>query len=137
MYDIQEIVKKKKEREEYEKKLKESHQELLEIRNSVTSDMKKELAVIEKALNDFREKYKDISKELSIELTVQFGIKPEIKVEPRNKIKFDVLQGKSKFDENKNFNFDLNIDDVETDSEEDEESFADDDSEWNESEIKV
>lgn len=140
MYNIQEIIKKKKAREEYERKLQESQNELLEIRDNITNDMKKELAVIEQALNDFREKYKEISKELSLEFTVQYGIKPEIKIEPRTKIKFDVLQGKSKFDENKNFGLvDLKLNDaVGTEIDEDEESF---DSEWKdnwgESEIPI
>lgn len=138
MYNVQEIIKKKKAREEYERKLQESQNELLEIRDNITNDMKKELAVIEQALNDFREKYKEISKELSLEFTVQYGIKPEIKIDPRTKIKFDVLQGKSKFDENKNFGLDLNLSDNVEEIDEDEESF---DSEWKddwgESEIPI
>jgi hypothetical protein len=126
MYDVKEIIKKKKAREEYEKKLTESQNELILIRDSVTEDMKKELAVIEKALNEFRGKYKDISQELSLDLTVQFGIKPETKVEQKDKIKFDILQKKSRFDE---MHFDLsgvlNSDSNEEDSEEDSEDTFD------------
>lgn len=129
MYNIQEIINKKKAREEYERKFQESQNELIEIRNNITNDMKEELVVIEKALNDFREKYREVSKELSLEFTIQYGVKPEMKIEPRTKIKFDILQGKSKFDENKNF-LDLNLNDID-DDEEDEEN------EWGESEISI